>query len=1434
MTDPQVVFISQLWRAPFQKVQFTVKASTPKVATFVQNTIKRFWRQSLPRLLARYFEFGFCAGGAEYEAFQGSVRLAKVKAVECRDVQPRVWKEGFYRGQFAGFMLTSAGPDSLSWVGTPHAFWFAGQERFGQFYDRPPLAGMFAPWLEKNGRGGAIHMRRLWFRKNAARGMEVRYPPGVTNVGSEENPVVKNNQDLAREVSDYHESNSTLILENTKLPDGSGEYEWDVKYAQGTADVAGFREYPKDLDEEMVKGAGIPLEVIQGSDSGSGYKGRLVSYGGFLGTVDELTGLILEDVEPWMKPLVRINYGPNAWYEIEPISLAQIASEEEKRQPTNPVGQPLASLDGAGGGGGGGGAGQFQPEGVKTGAPLPFDLSTTEVSPNGEVLNAIKGLAVAVLAAVKSRPAIEMSALPPAAAPAKPDKLGCAMIDLPPALADQVRSLAAKIPPASLAEKGCEHEPHVTIRHGLHESGPDSLRPILADAPPVRVRLGGVSVFPGGENGKPYDVLKIDVESAGLRRLNRELACLLHTDTHPKYCPHVTVAYVKAGQGAALAALAPAFNAEFVAKEVAYSDGSGGRYVLPLCGEGYEMAATATGDDVDPAVKEQVFNQTQQKLMRTRKSTIAQLLALAMLRKQQEATAAGKPEEAAGSLRALASLAGDPIQVARIVGMKGFESNEMSAADEEAFELAWTFDTGPRGGFYAESVEPGAIYVTGKDGKKKPKRVYGKAARALQANQAAGGTEKQVTARTAKAQANEVMHKLVRGEAGKEDLETLADALPKMRAADIRKLREVIKFNLRGERKRDKMVALINAHADQMVAGAAKGGAKTEPGAVAEVAATAKEAPAEPVAVEEKVAAAAPSEPAKVAPEPKAAKAKKAPAAPKIKAEKPAKAAAEPKEPKAKKAPATNADLDEYNKAVEAIRDTFPRGELRDTKIAELRAKVLAKFDIEPGIRKKTDTVSALAALLGKKKPAEAQAAEPDAGSEVVSVADMDLMDRRLKEDGDAAAEEEPADPADSPAEDAPEEVQGEPEFDPELDTKWAETRAELLAAQRDKKTPRAELKRLEDAHAAATERIEMRDLPKRSAKLEKEIAGKVKGSPEHKKKSAELAKLVERGRELAAKYRPAKGKSTPAMSKEDLALAESRRAGKKAAPVKSVIAAEVQKPVEEKKPEPAKKTDVPSGHTVSATHDGGAVVAKDPKSGDLTTRFAAGEPEKQAKKLAPAIAEAMDEAKLFPEAEDGLVPLGMLVSFVSRKAPGATRSDILAALSHMRATRQLEGHPLNEVQKLTTGGVSSLDESDSAKATLWDNGRAIHYWMTPANKLVEEKKPESAKKATAKSTATAESSPKSRGQKVDAIEKELLAEIELDKNRTTGASSEEERRAQIEPLIRRLAAEHSPAEIRDLAKRVTGKSVANTQSNLNRIAAKLTRVTNMVHGQDV
>ena len=154
-------------------------------------------------------------------------------------------------------------------------------------------------------------------------------------------------------------------------------------------------------------------------------------------------------------------------------------------------------------------------------------------------------------------------------------------------------------------------------------------------------------------------------------------------------------------------------------------------------------------------------------------------------------------------------------------------------------------------------------------------------------------------------------------------------------------------------------------------------------------------------------------------------------------------------------------------------------------------------------------------------------------------------------------------------------------------------------------------------------------------------------------------------------------------------------------------------------RPAPAAKATIPAGHTSAGTHEGGAVVSKDPKTGGHTTHFAPGEPERQAERLGAAVTDSMRELKLFPEFEDGLVPIGHLAQQVKNRVPDATDSDVLAALKHMRDTRQIEGHGLNEVQKLATDPkIGALgDGKNLATATLWDKDKAVHYFMLPKGK---------------------------------------------------------------------------------------------------------------------
>lgn len=104
---------------------------------------------------------------------------------------------------------------------------------------------------------------------------------------------------------------------------------------------------------------------------------------------------------------------------------------------------------------------------------------------------------------------------------------------------------------------------------------------LQVDHPPVRIRLGRVSVF----SNPDADVLKIDVEGHDLHKLHVMLAGLPHTDTHPVYKPHVTISYLKPGAGQRYAGICALTGEEAVLDELTFSDKHGNETVLELVGD---------------------------------------------------------------------------------------------------------------------------------------------------------------------------------------------------------------------------------------------------------------------------------------------------------------------------------------------------------------------------------------------------------------------------------------------------------------------------------------------------------------------------------------------------------------------------------------------------------------------------------------------------------------------------------------------------------------------------------------------------------------------------------------------------------------------------------------------------------------------------------
>lgn len=91
---------------------------------------------------------------------------------------------------------------------------------------------------------------------------------------------------------------------------------------------------------------------------------------------------------------------------------------------------------------------------------------------------------------------------------------------------------------------GRENEPHVTILYGLHGDIEDKDLEVEIDKiSEPKIKFEKISTF----DNEKFDVLKFDVKSPDLIKLNKKFSEFPHTNTFPDYHAHATIAYLKKG-----------------------------------------------------------------------------------------------------------------------------------------------------------------------------------------------------------------------------------------------------------------------------------------------------------------------------------------------------------------------------------------------------------------------------------------------------------------------------------------------------------------------------------------------------------------------------------------------------------------------------------------------------------------------------------------------------------------------------------------------------------------------------------------------------------------------------------------------------------------------------------------------------------------------
>jgi hypothetical protein len=182
------------------------------------------------------------------------------------------------------------------------------------------LARAYPAWFEKWMPGGAKKTLRLRMVKDAYVGDIFWYPTDRRFEMPDGREV--SFRDLAQQILANRYSGGALTLPMVR--DSMGNKLIDYTPPQGVPGYTQIFRWKADLDLEIWKALEVPPEIIQAQTSGSGFSGRWIPFAVALSAVhQELAELIRCIDRDILRPLVQLNFGRAAQYDIHPRSLVE-------------------------------------------------------------------------------------------------------------------------------------------------------------------------------------------------------------------------------------------------------------------------------------------------------------------------------------------------------------------------------------------------------------------------------------------------------------------------------------------------------------------------------------------------------------------------------------------------------------------------------------------------------------------------------------------------------------------------------------------------------------------------------------------------------------------------------------------------------------------------------------------------------------------------------------------------------------------------------------------------------------------------------------------------------------------------------------------------------------------------------------------------------
>jgi len=326
MFDPVVRFGLNVRDAALMAAKITIDGDNQEVTQFLGEQWKTIWGKFGSKIL-KTKRWGFSGFQVEYsiDNATGNLIVDDLKDFSPYDVRPL--KQG---NNLIGFRLqkrtTTIRPRSQSEINIlrPRGLWTTFDAEQGRNFGRPILRRSFGPWWEKWMDHGYKKTAQLRMMKDAARGDSFTYPPDRLIQLPDGSSLPW--RDVVRDIAESSMNGSTLVYPS--LFDNEGHEL--VKYTppKDTGNPQGIWEWGEKLDRDIWRGCDVFEEVIQASQTGSGYSGRSVPLMMFLqACMLEFSELLQSIDRDILRPLAWLNFGIDPEYQVRPVPLVETFAE---------------------------------------------------------------------------------------------------------------------------------------------------------------------------------------------------------------------------------------------------------------------------------------------------------------------------------------------------------------------------------------------------------------------------------------------------------------------------------------------------------------------------------------------------------------------------------------------------------------------------------------------------------------------------------------------------------------------------------------------------------------------------------------------------------------------------------------------------------------------------------------------------------------------------------------------------------------------------------------------------------------------------------------------------------------------------------------------------------------------------------------------------